>query len=227
MNCLELVVDVNTDDLTRHRMNACIYCGNTTSITRDHVVPVSWGGFKRFYDRNDTVKCCKECNSVLGSKPYFSISSRAHYLASRYQSKYRKLINIPDWSESELSQMSDDFIKSIRSQKLLKNFYVSRISHCVLVSLEDDLQDNIKQQTFDDVKYYRILSALYSGLPLNVIAKSFEICPKELASMFRAKKMSKIVNTFKFERGIPFDYPIYRLFNEVRRHLKQRSKSDN
>ena len=65
-----LVIGIDVDDFTRSRMFACVYCGDTTQRTRDHVVSVSWSGFKRSYSKGDTVPCCRECNSILLDIPF-------------------------------------------------------------------------------------------------------------------------------------------------------------
>lgn len=58
----------------------CFYCGDNSQITRDHVIPVSYTGGKRHYDRNDVVDCCMQCNSLLGNVPIHTVEERAEYL---------------------------------------------------------------------------------------------------------------------------------------------------
>ncbi len=40
--------------------NQCCYCGDSTNLTKDHIVPLKAGGQ---YTRNNIVPCCKSCNS--------------------------------------------------------------------------------------------------------------------------------------------------------------------
>ena len=46
--------------------NACAYCGSTSNITRDHIEPVSKGGFNLI---SNIVPACRSCNSSKHNKP--------------------------------------------------------------------------------------------------------------------------------------------------------------
>ena len=215
------VIDVDADDLQRNRMSACIYCGNTTSLTRDHVIPVSWTGFKRSYQVGDTVKCCRECNTILGDKPFFSVSKRANYLASRYARKYRRIIRHPVWEDEEIQEMSREFQSTLKARKLFRTFALARISHCTLVSLEDADFQNVKQQSNDDVRDYKILECLFLGMDYEEVASKFDISVVTIKNMFASNiiKRQNLVNAFKWENGISFDISIYRAFEIIRRDL--------
>lgn len=217
-----LIIDIEADDFARSRMMACIYCGNTTEMTRDHVIPVSWSGFKRSYAAGDVVKCCRECNVALSNKPFFCISKRANYLAHHYTRKYRKILNHPVWTDEELEEMSRDFQSTLVCRNNLKSYCMARIAHCTLVSFENSLLVDVKQQTEGDVYHYRILSDLYYGYELEDIAQTHKIELKLLKSIYRSKKLSAIVNAFKYERGISFDAAIYRVFRAHRERLRKK-----
>mgnify|MGYP001613672329 CR=1 FL=1 len=216
------VIDVDATDLQRNRMSACIYCGNTTSLTRDHVIPCSWSGFKRSYQAGDTVKCCRECNTLLHAKPFFSISKRANYLANRYTTKYRKIINHPIWRDSEIKEMSLEFQSTLRARKLFKTFALARIAHCTFVSLEDSDLQNVKQQTNDDVRDYKILECLFSGLDYEFVANKFDLSVIFIKNMFLSKNLKRqnLINAFKWENKIPFDISVYKAFELIRKDLR-------
>ena len=221
-NFANFVVDVTADDLIRNKMSACIYCGNTTGITRDHVIAVSWTGFKRSYSKGDTVKCCRECNISLSDKPFFCISKRANYLANHYSKKYRRVLNHPEWTDEQIKEKSGEFRTTLKARNNLKFFCIARIAHCTLVAFEDSLLNPVKQNTEDDAFYYRILSDLYHGYSLEETSKTHHIDFKVLSRIFKFQKMNKIVNAFKYERGISFDYHIYSVFKAIREGLGKR-----
>lgn len=217
-----LVIDIEADDFARSRMMACIYCGNTTDITRDHVIPVSWSGFKRSYSAGDCVKCCRECNIALSNKPFFCISKRANYLAHHYTRKYRKILNHPVWTPNEIDEMSIEFKSTLTCRNKLKSYFMSRISHCTLVSFEDSLLIDVNQQENNHSYHYRILSDLYYGYEFYDIAKTHKIELKLIKGIYRLKKLSAIVNAFKYERGIPFEMSIYKVFKANREALRHK-----
>ncbi|QAT40847.1 HNH endonuclease [Clostridium sp. JN-9] len=58
--------------------NQCCYCGESSNLTKDHIIPVKAGGA---YTRNNIIPCCKSCNSSKNSndmlewyekQPFFS-----------------------------------------------------------------------------------------------------------------------------------------------------------
>lgn len=52
---LGLVAAIDLDDFMRSRLFACIYCGDTTQKTRDHVISVAWSGHKRNYKEYSSI----------------------------------------------------------------------------------------------------------------------------------------------------------------------------
>jgi len=56
----------NIENLLNKAQGYCIYCGNKTKLTLDHVVPVSNGGEN---SPKNIIPCCKPCNSRKSTKP--------------------------------------------------------------------------------------------------------------------------------------------------------------
>ena len=85
----------------------CTYCGQRAT-TLDHVVPVIYtqsAPRKRkrpSYSREKVVPACAECNSLLSSIGYFSISERANYLIGRISRRHKKTLSMPSWTEDDL-----------------------------------------------------------------------------------------------------------------------------
>lgn len=72
-------------------MKRCEYCGETRDLTVDHVVPISAilpgkrkGAHKSL---SVTLIACRECNSLLGTKRYYTKQSRALYLVETYANR--------------------------------------------------------------------------------------------------------------------------------------------
>jgi hypothetical protein len=76
----------------------CSYCGERTSFpVRDHVIPYAYSG--RLTERGpghigggNTVPCCIECNTFLGSRLIVTVTDRAAYLFANHkvQKRYSK-----------------------------------------------------------------------------------------------------------------------------------------
>lgn len=221
----QFVIDINADDFDRSRNSACIYCGDTTSLTRDHVVAVSWSGYKRSYRKGDTVPSCKECNQILSNKPLFSISSRANYLANKLTRKYQSILNHPHWDDEELKEMSCEFQKTLKNRGNAKSFISARIRHASLTALDENTLKSIKQNTHDDNTKYRILDFLYSGNNYQDASMKFQLSIEELKSMFRKKSNFQILTYFKWDNKIPFEKPIYKAIRERQEAKKAREPS--
>lgn len=59
---------LNNQTLFKRDDHLCLYCGNQSSkreLTRDHVTPVSKGGFDTW---QNVVSACKRCNNIKGGK---------------------------------------------------------------------------------------------------------------------------------------------------------------
>jgi|DEB0MinimDraft_6_1074348.scaffolds.fasta_scaffold198492_1 hypothetical protein len=87
----------------------CYYCGEQQEVT-DHVPPLVAATLS--LDRW-LIPSCKECNLILGTQVYYSLSERVEYLRARYPIRYKKLLNTPDWEPEELEEMGYNLRVSI------------------------------------------------------------------------------------------------------------------
>jgi len=60
------VGDVNEAAVYELSGHACIYCGATTNLSLDHIVPLARGGA---HSEENLVVACRRCNSSKGGKP--------------------------------------------------------------------------------------------------------------------------------------------------------------
>ena len=108
-------------------MSYCIYCGVPYGDQRDHVIPASFLSFRRNFASGEIVPSCGECNNTLGSKVITSVKERAAYLVGRYELKYRKMLQLPEWENWELEEMSESFQKTIKRNQIEKEIIQERL----------------------------------------------------------------------------------------------------
>lgn len=87
----------------------CTYCGEPAD-TIDHTIPYSW--FRNTGTRNRKQEsigymtyACKECNSILSNKLFYTFQERFLYLNKRLRQRHRKDLTVI-WDEEELAECS-------------------------------------------------------------------------------------------------------------------------
>lgn len=85
----------------------CTYCGDYAQC-RDHVIPVNFLSVARSYSptKNWIVPSCNDCNTMAGSKVFFSVPEKARYIKSRFERRHSKILKHPEWSQEELNDVS-------------------------------------------------------------------------------------------------------------------------
>lgn len=113
----------------------CEYCG-MVGETVDHVPPVSirptlvmWGLADRY--PFVLVRACRECNSVIGDKALWTVEDRKMYVASRLQRRYKRYLEMPDWSTIELDQLATTLRKTIEHELVVRNVTRQRLKHAM------------------------------------------------------------------------------------------------
>lgn len=117
-------------------MRDCTYCGSILELGRDHVVPSAYTHIVRTFSSVYTVCACRECNSLLGDVMILTVPERAQYLAKTYKKRYKKLLKMPDWKESELEEVGPRFVDTILTGLAQRDSVKLRIANCVLVARE-------------------------------------------------------------------------------------------
>lgn len=85
---------------------SCFWCGASTDLARDHVIPSSFYQNKRSFDHGNLVISCKECNSLAGDKVFPSPFHKANYLRKKLKKRYEALLRTKDWYPEELEELS-------------------------------------------------------------------------------------------------------------------------
>lgn len=89
---------------------ACYYCG-LLADTKDHVRPQSLGDRAAFFASSAlppdiTVPACRECNCALGARFFRTLGDRKAWIKGRLRRRYRKLLQMPHWTDAELGRLS-------------------------------------------------------------------------------------------------------------------------
>lgn len=107
----------------------CLYCG-VPSDTWDHVpaliaaehmkdLEIDIGDLRKF-------PACNQCNSFLGSVRIDSVPERRSIVLKVLRRKYAKHLAMPDWSEEELAELSDEFADDVRRHSRFASFIRQR-----------------------------------------------------------------------------------------------------
>jgi hypothetical protein len=132
--------------------NYCVYCGDFNQC-KDHVIPVSYNSVYRDYNRNETVDCCTECNTLAGSYPATSVEDKSTYLLQRYKTKYSKILNLPIWDNSELEQLKGNLKMQVKANENKRRLISKKMEH-LRISAMGILPPNIQNV----LKLYKVKS---------------------------------------------------------------------
>jgi hypothetical protein len=116
--------------------SVCHYCG-VKAKGKDHVIPLSilkkLGQINLIEEilegRILQVTCCKECNNLLNDSYQETLAERKMVLKERLSHKYRKFMEVPDWSLAQTEQMSHWLKDFIRQSVKIKEIIGRRLAH--------------------------------------------------------------------------------------------------
>lgn len=115
-------------------LNCCYYCGLLADEI-DHSFPLIYlhgllkAGEYVPHSRLIIVPSCHECNGILASHVFPNLSMRKRYLKKRLRGRYRKLLSMPDWSESDYKEMSPRLIENIEMHLVKKKLIQERLAY--------------------------------------------------------------------------------------------------
>ncbi len=108
----------------------CIYCGDYSEC-RDHFVPSSYMRVERSFGARDTVSCCSRCNSFKSSYYFANIQDCAVYLQRKYETRYKKVLELPEWSDEEIKELRGSL-----KRRVIRNRYLQQLIKRKLENLE-------------------------------------------------------------------------------------------
>jgi hypothetical protein len=93
----------------------------------DHFIPQSFASMIQDIGNiknKKKVPCCRECNSTAGSKVFLTVKEKRDYIHNRYRTRYKKLLEAPDWSDKEIESLGftiqSHVKRSIEGKKIMK-----------------------------------------------------------------------------------------------------------
>src|ERR1044072_2593632 len=116
----------------------CLYCG-VLPDRHEHVVPVQYfAPSKRkgqLHSKGIVAPSCEECNALLGDHMFPTICERISYVNERLASRYRKVLDFPEWSEDELEDVAKGMADHIRANLRQKAHVQKRLTWIYSTSL--------------------------------------------------------------------------------------------
>src|SRR6266478_8549647 len=128
-------------DRRRHRAyraitngGMCVYCGQSAS-SLDHFVPKSM--IRALADTIEPIKrisglvlipACRECNSIAGARIFRTVGMKRRYIQKRLKQKYRKFLQLPNWSENETAELGSALAKHVHAGINVRTWIESRIA---------------------------------------------------------------------------------------------------
>jgi hypothetical protein len=111
--------------------NWCLYCGIEPS-TSDHVIPQSilpWGMENGGGSAPGiTAPCCKQCNCLLGSLVFDTLSERCDYVRQRLTAKLKRWTRMLKWTDRELKPMGHSLKHFIIDNMEIKQVSLARLA---------------------------------------------------------------------------------------------------
>lgn len=98
----------------------CEYCGDWFEC-RDHVIPASWTHFARRVFKGQQIVCsCNLCNSLTGDYVPENFGDKARFLITRYNKKFKRVLNLPHWTDAEIAELDYGLQSKVLSEQRLK-----------------------------------------------------------------------------------------------------------
>lgn len=114
----------------------CEYCGDPSDSV-DHVIPQSL--LKTIHGSGDqmlmrlymtkTVNCCRDCNSVLGNKAYWTIAQRRNYIKGKLVSRFKHILKSPTWTLEEMAELGYGLRDFVATKKCQKDRILERLAY--------------------------------------------------------------------------------------------------
>ncbi|HXI47169.1 MAG TPA: hypothetical protein VNH39_01180 [Steroidobacteraceae bacterium] len=74
------------------------------------------------------VPACHQCNCIAGKHTFRSIGAKRRYIQRRLAQKFKRLLAMPDWSESELDELGYALRQSIINSLGARDYLRGRLA---------------------------------------------------------------------------------------------------
>jgi hypothetical protein len=101
-----------------HRGDKCYYCGDLAD-TVDHCPPLDIAYSRGVDDLSANgvalvkVRCCRECNSILGNRSLLTTESRTDYLYQKIVKRYGQYLRTGEWDWEDLAELGPNLRSAI------------------------------------------------------------------------------------------------------------------
>ncbi len=129
----ELKATVRAINETLKSRESCYYCADAATC-EDHVIPHSLLYRKATRRRGysvDTLPSCRECNSLLSSSVFDSLSERIAYLVETVQARYSIWIGREAWKPYELAELAPGLLSFAMEFNRVKELTENRLAYLV------------------------------------------------------------------------------------------------
>lgn len=112
-------------------LEPCTYCGLTADSV-DHIPPRHMRRqlveleLAHVYEKE--VPACRDCNSVLGSRPILTITGRRRYIKDQLRRRYRRYLSLPDRTDEEMQEFGYGLRGLILRSLAIRDLTISRLS---------------------------------------------------------------------------------------------------
>lgn len=121
----------NARSLDADLSDPCYYCG-VIADTKDHVPPLSVRSrlITLGIDRWTFVEvpACRECNNALGARSLFTLTERKRYMKAWLLRRYKRYLNLPEWTDAELGRMGPTLQSHVLQQIIIADVTRKRLA---------------------------------------------------------------------------------------------------
>lgn len=127
----------------------CVYCG-VYGDSVDHFIPWSYNGTGRRKgrdfrkDQKNLVYACRECNCIAGNKVFERLDDKREYIQNRLRIKYKRIINLPYWSPSEIKELDYTLRAGLEIKLLSRKWVMNRINYPYVVFDIDPSEETLQ-----------------------------------------------------------------------------------
>lgn len=115
--------------------DCCAYCG-VVATEDEHVIPYSYiapyTSKKRRNPRGGIsviVRSCRSCNSIAGPKVFDNFWEKKQFIAERLATKNSRLLNSPDWTDSDINALSGKLKRHVFASQFKKKLIRIRLEN--------------------------------------------------------------------------------------------------
>lgn len=112
----------------------CFYCGDLAD-SKDHITPHSTKGRKKRCWKTDTVRCCRDCNTLMSDAFPYNFSERIAYLYDKFVKKNKLDKPFVQWDDEDLEDVRGSLRSFIIDSQKKRQRDEVKASHILLTKI--------------------------------------------------------------------------------------------